>query len=129
TVSANHDLAMGELIAEALDRVGRHGMVTVEEGHGLHTRLEVVEGMRVERGYLSPYFITEPETMSTTLSDVHVLLTEYKLTSAQELLPALELAARAGRPLLLVADDVEGEALATLVVNRLRGTLASVAVK
>jgi chaperonin GroEL len=129
TVSANNDSAMGELIAEAMDRVGRHGMVSVEEGHGTQTRLEVVEGMRIERGYLSPYFITDPESMSTTLSDVHVLLTEFKLTSAQELLPALEQAAQAGRPLLVVADDVEGEALATLVVNRLRGTLASVAVK
>ena len=129
TVAANHDAAIGELIAEALDRVGRHGMVTIEEGHGTQTRLEVVEGMRVERGYLSPYFITDPESMSVMLSDVHVLLTELKLSSAQELLPALEQAARAGRPLLVVADDIEGEALATLVVNRLRGTLASVAVK
>ena len=129
TVAANHDAAVGELIAEALERVGRNGMVTVEEGHGTQTRLEVVEGMRVPRGYLSPYFITDPESMSVMLADAHVLLTELKLSSAQELLPALEQAARAGRPLLLVAEDIEGEALATLVVNRLRGTLSSVAVK
>ena len=129
TVSANHDEAIGELIAEALERVGRQGMVTVEEGHGIQDRLEVVEGIRIDRGFLSPYFITDPESMSVTLEDVHVLLTELKLSSAQELLPVLELAAAAGRPLLLVAADVEGEALATLVVNRLRGTLASVAVK
>ncbi len=129
TVSANNDPAIGELIAEALERVGRHGLVTVEEGHGFQNRLEVVEGMRIERGYLSPYFVTDPESMSVTLEDALVLLADFKLSSANELLPALELAARRGRPLIVVADDIEAEALATLVVNRLRGTLASVAVK
>jgi chaperonin GroEL len=128
TVAAN-DPAIGERIAEALERVGRHGMVTIEDGHGLESRLEVVEGMRLNGGYLSPYFITDPGSMSVVLDDVLVLVTDFKLRSAQELLPALELVARQGRPLLLVADDVEAEALATLVVNRLRSTLASVAVR
>jgi chaperonin GroEL len=129
SVAANHDRAMGELIAEALERVGRQGMVTIEDGHGFETKLEVVEGLRFDRGYLSPYFVTDPEAMSVTLENALVLLTDLKLVSAQQLLHPLETAARMGRPLLLVADDVEGEALATLVVNRLRGTLASVAVK
>jgi len=128
-VAANHDHAMGEMIAEALERVGRQGMVSIEDGHGFETKLEVVEGMRFDRGYLSPYFVTDPEAMSVTLENALVLLTDLKLSSAQQVLHALETVARMGRPLLLVADDVEGEALATLVVNRLRGTLASVAVK
>ena len=129
TVSAQHDAAVGELIADALERVGRHGLVSVEDGHGFDTRLEVVEGVRFDRGYLSPYFITDPESMSVTFEDALLLFTDFKLRSAQQMLPALERAAEMGRPLLVVADDVEGEALATLVVNRLRGTLASVAVK
>ena len=129
SVAARHDLAMGELIAEALERVGREGMVTIEDGHGFETKLEVVEGLRFDRGYLSPYFVTDPESMSVTLENALVLLTDLKLRSAQQLLAPLETAAQMGRPLLVVADDVEGEALATLVVNRLRGTLASVAVK
>jgi chaperonin GroEL len=129
TVSAHNDAAIGELIAEALERVGRHGMVSVEDGHTFETRLEVVEGVRFDRGYLSPYFITDPESMSATLEDALLLFTDLKLRSAQQMLPALECAAQMGRPLLVVADDVEGEALATLVVNRLRGTLASVAVR
>jgi len=120
---------MGEMIAEALERVGRQGMVTIEDGHGFETKLEVVEGMRFDRGYLSPYFVTDPEAMSVTLENALVLLTDLKLSSTQQLLQPLEKAARMGRPLLVVADDVEGEALATMVVNRLRGTLASVAVK
>jgi chaperonin GroEL len=129
SVAANHDRAMGEMIAEALERVGRQGMVTIEDGHGFETKLEVVEGMRFDRGYLSPYFVTDPEAMSVTLENALVLLTDLKLSSTQQLLQPLEKAARMGRPLLVVADDVEGEALATMVVNRLRGTLASVAVK
>jgi len=120
---------IGELVANALERVGRHGVVTIEDGRGIESRLEIVEGMRLERGYLSPYFITDPESMTATLEDALVMVTDLKLRSAQELLPALELAARRGRPLLLVAEDVEAEALATLVVNRLRATLASVAIK
>jgi chaperonin GroEL len=104
-------------------------MVSIEDGHGFETKLEVVEGLRFDRGYLSPYFVTDPEAMSVTLENALVILTDLKLTSAQQVLHALETVARMGRPLLLVADDVEGEALATLVVNRLRGTLASVAVK
>ena len=129
SVAANHDVAMGELIAEALERVGREGMVSIEDGHGFETKLEVVEGLRFDRGYLSPYFVTDPESMSVTLENALVLLTDLKLSSAQQILHPLETAAQMGRPLLVVADDVEGEALATLVVNRLRGTLASVAVK
>src|SRR5262249_789568 len=120
---------IGELVADALERVGRHGMVTIEDGRGIESRLEIVEGMRLERGYLSPYFITDPESMTATLEDALVLVTNLKLRSAQELRPARELAAGRGRPLLLVAEDVESEALATLVVNRLRATLASVAIK
>jgi chaperonin GroEL len=129
TVSANHDAAIGELIAEALERVGHQGLVSVEDGHGFETRLEVVEGLRFDRGYLSPYFITDPDRMSATLEDPLVLLTDLKLRSAQQLLPVLERAAGMSRPLLVIGDDVEGEALAMLVVNRLRGTLASIAVK
>ena len=128
TVAAK-DAGIGELVADALEKVGRHGVVTIEDGRGIESRLEIVEGMRLERGYLSPYFITDPESMTATLEDALVVVTNLKLRSAQELLPALELAARRGRPLLLVAEDVEAEALATLVVNRLRATLASVAVK
>ncbi|HET9327957.1 MAG TPA: chaperonin GroEL [Candidatus Eisenbacteria bacterium] len=129
SVAANHDRAMGELIAEALERVGRQGMVSIEDGHGFETKLEVVEGLRFDRGYLSPYFVTDPEAMSVTLENALVLLTDVKLSSSQQLLHVLETAARTRRPLLVVADDVEGEALAMMVVNRLRGTLASVAVK
>ncbi len=129
SVAARHDRAMGELIADALERVGRQGMVSIEDGQGFETKLEVVEGLRFDRGYLSPYFVTDPESMSVTLENALVLLTDLKLQSAQQILAPLETAAQMGRPLLLVADDVEGEALATLVVNRLRGTLSSVAVK
>jgi chaperonin GroEL len=129
TVSAQGDEAVGELIAQAIDRVGRHGVITVEEGRGLDTTLEVVEGLRFDRGYLSPYFVTEPDTMEVTFENSLILLAEQKFSAAQDLLPALEHAARAGRPLLVVADDVEGEALAMMVVNRLRSTVQSVAVK
>jgi chaperonin GroEL len=129
TVSAQGEDAVGELIAQAIDRVGRHGVITVEEGRGLDTTLEVVEGLRFDRGYLSPYFVTEPDTMEVTFENSLILLAEQKFSAAHDLLPALEHAARAGRPLLVVADDVEGEALAMMVVNRLRSTVQSVAVK
>ena len=129
TVSANADAHVGAMIADAMERVGRHGVITVNEGRGIETTLEVVEGMRFDRGYLSPYFVTNAESMDVMLESALVFLTEFKLTRAQELLKVLEHAAAAGRPLLVVADDIEGEALATLVVNRLRGTLTSVAVR
>ena len=129
TVSAHGDEAVGELIAQAIDRVGREGVITVEEGRGIETTLEVVEGLRFDRGYLSPYFVTEPDTMEVSLDNSLILLAEQKFSAAHDLLPALEHAARAGRPLLVVADDVEGEALAMMVVNRLRSTVQSVAVR
>ena len=129
TVSSRNDTQIGALVADAMERVGRHGVITVEEGRGMETTLEVSEGLRFERGYLSPYFVTSPETMEVVLDQALVLLTDLKFTAARDLIPALEQAARAGRPLLIVADDIESEALATLVVNRLRGTLISVAVR
>ena len=129
TVAANDDPAIGSLIADAIERAGADGVITVEEGRGIDSTLEVVEGMRIDRGYLSPYFVTEPETMEAVLEEALVLLTEFKVMAVQDLLPALEHAASLGRPLMVVADDVEGEALAALVVNRLRGTVASVAVR
>ena len=129
TVSANDDPAIGALVAEAVERVGRQGVITVEEGRGMETSLDVVEGVRIEGGYLSPYFVTHPDTMEAALENPLVLLTEYKCSGARDLMAAMECAARAGRPLLVIAEDVEGEALATLVVNRLRGTVSSVAVK
>jgi len=129
TVSAKNDAEIGDLVAHAMERVGRQGVITVEEGRGLETTLEVAEGLRFERGYLSPYFVTNAEAMEVELDQALVLLTDLTFTTARELVPALEQAARAGRPLLVVADDVESEALATLVVNRLRGTLTSVAVR
>ena len=129
TLSANDDLDLGAMIAEAMERVGRHGVITVGEGRGLDTTLDLVEGMRFDCGYLSPYFVTDPESMESVLENAWVLLTEAKLTEVQDVLRVLELAADAGRPLLVVAEDVEGEALATLVVNRLRGTVVSAAVR
>jgi chaperonin GroEL len=129
TVSANDDPVIGELVAEAVERVGRKGVITVEEGRGMETSLEVVEGVRFEGGYLSPYFVSHPDTMEAVLENPLVLLTEYKCSGARDLMAAMECAAKLGRPLLVVAEDVEGEALATLVVNRLRGTVSSVAVK
>jgi chaperonin GroEL len=128
-VSAGDDAAMGALVAQAIERVGRRGVVTVEDGRGMETTLEVVEGVRFDRGYLSPYFVTDPENMEATLDKPLILLTEYKISAVRDLLGILDLAAQSGRPVLLVADDVEGEALAMLVVNRLRGTLGSIAVK
>ncbi len=129
TVSAGGDSRVGALIAEAVERVGRQGVITVEEGRGMEPTLEVVEGVRFDRGYLSPYFVTHPESMEAILENAYLLLTDLKFSAVRDLVPALENAARAGRPLVVVADDVEGEALATLVVNRLRGTVSSVAVR
>jgi chaperonin GroEL len=123
TISANGDQKIGKIIAEAMDKVGKDGVITVEESKSLDTVLEVVEGMQFDRGYLSPYFVTDPERMEAVLENCLILLHEKKISSMKDLLPLLEQVARQGRPLLIVAEDVEGEALATLVVNKLRGTL------
>jgi chaperonin GroEL len=129
TISANGDTTIGNLIAEAMDKVGKDGVITVEEARTLETSLEVVEGMQFDRGYLSPYFVTDPERMEAVLEDCLILIHEKKISSMKDLLPLLEQVARQGRPLLIIAEDVEGEALATLVVNKLRGTLQVCAVK
>jgi chaperonin GroEL len=129
TISANSDDAIGKIIAEAMEKVGKDGVITVEEAKTLETTLEVVEGMQFDRGYLSPYFVTDPERMEAVLENALVLIHEKKLSSMKDLLPVLEKVAQAGRPLLVIAEDIEGEALATLVVNKLRGTLRVVAVK
>jgi len=129
TISANNDRTIGQIIAEAMKKVGKDGVITVEEAKSIETSLEVVEGMQFDRGYLSPYFVTDPERMECVLEDAYVLLHEKKISSMKDLLPLLEQVAKSGRPLLLVAEDIEGEALATLVVNKLRGTLAAAAVK
>ncbi|HEV8609744.1 MAG TPA: chaperonin GroEL [Thermoanaerobaculia bacterium] len=129
TISANNDAEIGKIIAEAMDKVGKDGVITVEEAKGLETTLEVVEGMQFDRGYLSPYFITDSERMEVVLENAKVLLYEKKISNMKDLLPILEQIAKQGRPLLIVAEDVEGEALATLVVNKLRGTLQVAAVK
>ncbi|MDR0549381.1 MAG: chaperonin GroEL [Deltaproteobacteria bacterium] len=129
TISANNDPTIGNIIAEAMDKVGKEGVITVEEAKSMETTLEVVEGMQFDRGYLSPYFVTDPEKMVTHLEDVYVLLVEKKISSMKDLLPILEQIAKQGRPLVIVAEDVDGEALATLVVNKLRGTLHTCAVK
>ena len=129
TISANGDSEIGDTIAQAMDKVGKDGVITVEEAKGLETTLEVVEGMQFDRGYLSPYFVTDPERMQAVLENAKVLLFEKKISSMKDLLPVLEQVAKQGRPLLIVAEDVEGEALATLVVNKLRGTLSVAAVK
>jgi chaperonin GroEL len=129
TVSAHNDLAIGQLVAQAIERVGSEGVVTVEEAKGTETALDVVEGMQFDRGYLSPYFVTDAAAMEAVLDDPCILLHERRITAMQDLLPLLEAVAKSGRPLLIVAEDVEGDALATLVVNRLRGILACVAVK
>src|SRR5213593_3979930 len=128
-ISANNDQEIGKLIADAMEKVGKDGVITVEEAKGLETTLETVEGMQFDRGYLSPYFITDPEKMEAVLEDAYVLIHDKKISSMKDLLPVLEKVAQAGRPLLIVAEDVEGEALATLVVNKLRGTLKVSAVK
>ena len=129
TISANHDETIGRIIAEAMDKVGKDGVITVEEAKTLETSLEVVEGMQFDRGYISPYFVTDPERMEAVLENPVILIHEKKIASLKDLLPLLELVARAGRPLLIIAEDIEGEALATLVVNKLRGTLHVAAVK
>ena len=129
TISANGDATIGQLIAEAMDKVGKDGVITVEESRTLETTLDVVEGMRFDRGYLSPYFVTDPERMEAVLDEALILIHEKKISSMKDLLPLLEQVARQGKPLLIIAEDVEGEALATLVVNRLRGTLQVCGVK
>ena len=128
-ISANNDPSIGEIVADAMDRVGREGVITVEDGTGLESELEVVEGMRFDRGYLSPYFINTAGKLRVVLEDAVILLCDRKVSSLPELLPVLEVAARSGKPLLVVAEDVEGEALATLVVNTLRGVIKACAVK
>ncbi|HEX6589860.1 MAG TPA: chaperonin GroEL [Longimicrobiales bacterium] len=129
TISANGDAEIGNLIADAMEKVGKDGVITVEEAKGLETTLETVEGMQFDRGYLSPYFVTDPERMEAVLEDAFVLIHDKKISSMKDLLPILEKVAQMGRPLLIIAEDVEGEALATLVVNKLRGTLKVAAVK
>jgi chaperonin GroEL len=129
TISANSDETIGKIIAEAMEKVGKDGVITVEEAKSMETSLEVVEGMQFDRGYLSPYFVTDPERMEVVLENPVILIHEKKISSMKDLLPLLEQVARAGRPLLIVAEDVDGEALATLVVNKLRGTLQAAAVK
>ncbi|HEX2250369.1 MAG TPA: chaperonin GroEL [Gemmatimonadales bacterium] len=129
TISANNDKEIGNLIAEAMEKVGKDGVITVEEAKGLETTLETVDGMQFDRGYLSPYFVTDPEKMEAVLDDPYILIHDKKISAMKELLPVLEKVAQSGRPLLIIAEDVEGEALATLVVNKLRGTLKVSAVK
>jgi chaperonin GroEL len=129
TISAHNDPTIGEMVAHAIEKVGAEGAVTVEEAKGTETTMDVVEGMQFDRGYLSAYFVTDPEKMEAVLSDAQILLYEGKISNVKDLLPLLEQVAKAGLPLLLIAEDVEGEALATLVVNRLRGVFANVAVK
>jgi chaperonin GroEL len=129
TISANGDVTIGKIIAEAMEKVGKEGVITVEEAKSMETVLDVVEGMQFDRGYLSPYFVTDPEKMEASIEDPLILLHEKKISSMKDLLPLLEQVARQGRPLLIVAEDIEGEALATLVVNKIRGTLAACAVK
>ncbi len=129
TISANHDETIGQIIAQAMDKVGKDGVITVEEAKTLDTTLEVVEGMQFDRGYLSPYFITDPERMEVVLEQPLILVHEKKISAMKGLLPVLEMAAHAGRPLLIIAEDVDGEALATIVVNKLRGTLKVAAIK
>ena len=128
-ISANGDSIIGDLIAEAMEKVGKEGVITVEEAKAMETTLDVVEGMQFDRGYLSPYFVTDPERMEAVLQDAYVLIHEKKISNMKDLLPMLEQVAKSGRPLLIIAEDVDGEALATLVVNKLRGTLVTCAVK
>ena len=129
TISANNDSMVGDLISEAMEKVGKEGVITVEEAKSMETTLDIVEGMQFDRGYLSPYFVTSPEKMETVLQDAYILLHEKKISAMKDLLPLLEQVAKQGKPLLIIAEDIEGEALATLVVNKLRGTLKVAAVK
>src|SRR5687767_15721913 len=129
TVSANGDQTIGNIIAEAMNKVGKDGVITVEESKTMDTSLEVVDGMQFDRGYLSPYFVTDPEKMEAVLEDAYILVHDKKISSMKDLLPILEKVAQMGRPMLIIAEDVEGEALATLVVNKLRGTLRICSVK
>ncbi|MDH3803720.1 MAG: chaperonin GroEL, partial [Deltaproteobacteria bacterium] len=129
TISANNDATIGNIIAEAMNKVGKEGVITVEEAKAMETTLEVVEGMQFDRGYISPYFVTDPERMEVVLEDPYFLIHEKKIANMKDLLPLLEQIAKTGRPLMIIAEDVEGEALATLVVNKLRGTLKVCAVK
>jgi chaperonin GroEL len=129
TISANHDETVGRIIAEAMDKVGKDGVITVEEAKSMETSLDVVEGMQFDRGYLSPYFVTDPERMEVVLESPFILIHEKRISAMRDLLPVLEQVAQAGRPLLIIAEDLEGEALATLVVNKLRGTIKAAAVK
>ncbi|MEK7844585.1 MAG: chaperonin GroEL, partial [Pseudomonadota bacterium] len=128
-ISANSDTVVGEIIAEAMEKVGKEGVITVEDGKSLQNELEIVEGMQFDRGYLSPYFINNPDKQAVALDDPYILLYEKKISNIHDLLPLLEQIAKAGRPLLIIAEDVEGEALATLVINSIRGTLKTAAVK
>src|SRR5437899_2362843 len=129
TIAANNDKTIGDLIAEAMEKVGKDGVITVEEAKAMETTLEVVEGMQFDRGYLSPYFVTDAERMEVVLEDPYLLINEKKISSMKDLLPILEQIARMGKPLVIISEDVEGEALATLVVNKIRGTLSVAAVK
>src|SRR5271157_735164 len=129
SISANNDETIGHIIAEAMKKVGKDGVITVEEAKTMETQLEVVEGMQFDRGYLSPYFVTDAERMEVSLENAYILINEKKISSMKDLLPLLEQIAKSGKPLLIIAEDVEGEALATLVVNKLRGTLQVAAVK
>src|ERR671912_735010 len=129
TISANNDKTIGDILAESMDKVGKEGVITVEEAKGLETTLDLVEGMRFDRGYLSPYFVTDPQRMECVYEDAYILIHEKKISSMKDLLPVLESVAKTGRPLVIIAEDLEGEALATLVVNKLRGTLKVAGVK
>src|SRR3954451_18487393 len=129
TISANGDEVIGKLIADAMEKVGKEGVITIEEAKSMETTLDVVEGMQFDRGYQSPYFVTDAERMETVLEDAFILVNEKKLSNMKDLLPLLEQVAKSGRPLIIIAEDVDGEALATLVVNKLRGTLQVCAVK
>ena len=129
TISANNDKTIGDLIADAMEKVGKDGVITVEEAKGVETTLEVVEGMQFDRGYISPYMVTDPERMETVLENPLILIHEKKISGMKDLLPILEQIAKMGKPFLIIAEEVEGEALATLVVNKLRGTLQCAAVK
>src|ERR671924_2004337 len=129
TISANGDATIGKIISDAMEKVGKEGVITVEEAKGLETTLDVVEGMQFDRGYLSPYFVTDPERMECVLEDAYLLIHEKKISNMKDILPILEQIAKSGKPFIIVAEEIEGEALATLVVNKIRGTLHCVAVK